>query len=139
MAELKTKANDDSVVNFLNSVDEDQKRKDSFELLEFFKHVTEEEPKMWGDSIIGFGQYHYRYDSGREGDWLLTGFSPRKQALTIYLMCDLSSNQKQLERLGKFKMGKSCLYIKKFDDIDRNVLSVLIKESITFLKEKYGE
>ena len=139
MAELKTKLNDGSVKDFLNSVEEEQKRKDSFEILEIIKSVTGSDPKMWGDSIVGFGQYHYKYASGREGDWMKTGFSPRKQNLTIYLMCDLDENPELTNKLGKFKLGKGCLYIKKLDDIDRNVLIALIKESVAILEKKYGD
>ena len=89
MAELKTRENNKSVLEFIASIDDEQKKKDSLKLLDIMKEITGSEPKMWGDSIVGFGNYHYKYASGREGDWFLTGFSPRKQNMTVYLLCDL--------------------------------------------------
>ncbi len=109
MAELKTKLNDASVIDFLNSVEDEQKRKDSFKVLKLMQKITASEPKMWGTSIIGFGSYHYKYKSGREGDWFLTGFSPRKQNLTLYIMSGFKRFDDLLEKLGKYKTGKSAL------------------------------
>jgi hypothetical protein len=130
MSELKTKLNDASVEEFLNSVEDEKKRKASFAILELMKDVTDEEPKMWGDSIVGFGSYHYKYKSGREGDWFLTGFSPRKQNLTLYIMPGFEDYDTLMNDLGKYKTGKSCLYINKIDDVDLGVLKELVKQSV---------
>jgi hypothetical protein len=138
MAELKTKPTEESVAHFLDGIEDDKKRKDAFTLLEIFKEVTGEAPVMWGNNIIGFGTYHYKYASGREGDWMITGFSPRKQNLSLYLMCDLTEMQGHLEKIGRHKKGKSCLYINTLDDMDITVLKSTIKESVKFVKEKYG-
>ncbi|MEJ2757339.1 MAG: DUF1801 domain-containing protein [Anaerolineales bacterium] len=100
---------------------------------------TGETPQMWGDSIIGFGSYHYTYASGREGDWMLTGFSPRKQNLTLYIMDGFEEYEDLLKDLGKFKTGKSCLYINKLADVDTNVLKKLVKASVTHMKKAYPE
>jgi hypothetical protein len=94
---------------------------------------------MWGSSIVGFGSYHYRYESGREGDWFRTGFSPRKQNLTLYIMDGFEKYAALLERLGKFKTGKSCLYVRRLDDVDRKVLAKLIDKSLAHFEEKYGK
>jgi hypothetical protein len=94
-------------------------------------------PRMWGDSLIGFGNYHYKYDSGREGNWFVAGFSPRKANISVYLMCGLDHVAKQLETLGKHKRGKGCLYIKRLEDIDQKVLASMIKESVAYLKKRY--
>jgi hypothetical protein len=133
-AELKTKVNDESVEGFLNSVADEQKREDCFEILELMKQVTKETPKMWGSSIVGFGSYHYKGASGREGDWMLTGFSPRKQNLTLYIMGGFDSHQDLLKKLGKYKTSVGCLYIKKLDDVDREVLKELVAESVRTMK-----
>ena len=133
MAELKTKPNDQSVEAFLDAVADEKKRQDSYTILELMKQVTGEEPTMWGDSIVGFGSYHYKYKSGREGDWFLTGFSPRKQNLTLYIMAGFDQYDALLEKLGKFKTGKSCLYIKKVEDIDLPTLRELIEQSVQHL------
>ncbi len=130
MAELKTRVNDASVKDFLNDVEDDQKRQDCFDLVDLMTDITGEEPKMWGPSIVGFGSYRYRYDSGREGDWMQVGFSPRKQALTLYIMSGFSRYQKLMEKLGKNKTGKSCLYIKRLSDVDGDVLRELITLSV---------
>lgn len=127
MAELKTKVNDASVEGFLSSIEDEKKRQDSFALLEMMKRVTQCEPKMWGDSIIGFGSYHYKYASGREGDWAPVGFSPRKQALTIYLMQARTPSPELFARLGKYKRGVGCLYIKKLEDVDLGILEQMIR------------
>lgn len=129
MAELKTKQTDRSVEDFLDSIPDDKKRVDSYTILELMKNATGLEPKMWGDSIIGFGSYHYCYESGREGDWFLTGFSPRKQNLTLYVMAGFTQYEALLQKLGKFSTGKACLYIKKIEDIDMPTLEELIRQS----------
>jgi len=126
---LKTTKNDQSVEDFLNRVDHEKKRKDSFAILQLMKDVTGEEPQMWGDSMIGFGTYQYKYASGREGEWFLTGFSPRKQNLTLYIMSGFSEYEPLLEKLGKYKTGKSCLYLNTLEDIDLDVLKELVRLS----------
>ena len=128
-AEIKTKVNDASVEGFLNSVEDDQKRKDSFEIIKMMRQATKEEPKMWGPAIIGFGSYHYKYESGREGDMPIIGFSPRKQNLTLYVGLGGDSENPLLKKLGKHTTGKVCLYINKLADVDRTVLQELINES----------
>lgn len=130
MAELKTKVNDQPVATFLDGVADEGRRQDCYTILEMMKKATRAEPKMWGDSIVGFGSYHYTYASGRGGDWLLTGFSPRKQNLTLYLMSGFSDFEELLSRLGKHKTGKGCLYIKKLADVDLAVLQELIDQSV---------
>lgn len=129
MAELKTQINDGDVKAFLAAVPDEQKRQDCFEILALMQDVTGAEPKMWGDSIVGFGSYHYRYASGREGDWFLTGFSPRKQNLTLYIMAGFDEYDTLMAKLGKYKTGKSCLYIKRLSDIDNEVLRELVRQS----------
>ena len=129
MAEMKTKVNETSVAEFLSTVEGEQKRKDCFEILKIMKHVTKKEPKMWGPAIIGFGSYHYKYESGREGDMPQIGFSPRKQNLTLYIGVGDNSNNPLLQKLGKYKTAKVCLYIKKLADVDRDVLQELIADS----------
>lgn len=136
MAELKTKVNEASVEDFLSSIPDERKRKDAFEVLELMQEVTKEPPKMWGDSIVGFGSYHYKYASGHEGDSCLTGFSPRKQDLTIYINTGFEAHKELLEQLGKYKTGKVCLYVKKLEDIKLPVLKKLVKASVTAMKKK---
>ena len=133
--ELKTKVNEASVEGFLNSVEEDSKRKDCFEILRLMEEVTREQPKMWGTSIVGFGSYHYKGAGGREGDWMLTGFSPRKQNLTLYLMGGFEQYGDLLQKLGKYKTSVGCLYIKKLGDVDKTVLKELIVEYVKTMKE----
>ena len=135
-AELKTKVNDASVTKFLDSVTDEQKRNESFEILKLMKQVTKEEPKMWGASIVGFGSYHYKGASGREGDWFLTGFSPRKQNLTLYLNHGFDVHEDLLKKLGKYKTGMGCMYIKKLDDVDKKVLKELVTESVKRMKSQ---
>jgi hypothetical protein len=135
MAELKTKPNDRSVEAFLNSVADEKKRQACYTILDLMKQATKSEPVMWGDSIVGFGQYHYKYASGREGDWFLTGFSPRKQNLTLYIMSGFSDYDALLSKLGKFKTGKSCLYINKIEDIHLPTLKELIQRSVKHVAE----
>jgi hypothetical protein len=133
-AELKTKLNDASVEDFLNTVEDEQIRADCFEIAKIMKQVTKAEPKMWGTSIVGFGSYHYKGASGREGDWMLVGFSPRKQNLTLYIMAGFERYDELMKKLGKFSTGKSCLYIKKLADVDKKVLKELVSESVQFMK-----
>jgi len=135
MAELKTRRNKGNVEAFLNNVPDEGKRQDSFTILELMRQVTGREPEMWGDSIVGFGSYHYKYKSGREGDWFLTGFSPRKQNLTLYIMSGFDDYDQLLNKLGKYSTGKSCLYIKKVEDVDTDVLKQLIKKSVAHMEE----
>jgi len=135
MTELKTQPNDQSVEDFLNRVENDTKREDSFTILELMKEETGAEPIMWGDSIIGFGRYQYKYASGRKGEWFLTGFSPRKQSLTLYIMSGFSEYEQLLEKLGKHRTGKSCLYINKLEDINLDILRDLVKQSVQHMVE----
>jgi len=137
MTELKTKPNDKSVIEFLNNVENKTRREDSFVVLKLMKEVTEEEPIMWGDSIVGFGSYHYKYASGREADWLQIGFSPRKQSLTIYIMDGFEKYEELLDQLGKHKTGKSCLYINKLDDVSIPVLKDIMTESVKYVRETF--
>lgn len=130
MAENKTQPNHGSVQKFLAGIDDPVKRNDCMELTEMMKELTGADPVMWGESIVGFGRYRYSYASGREGDWFLTGFSPRKQNLTIYIKGYLENYQGQLNDLGKFKHGKACLYIKRLEDVDFQELRALIARSI---------
>ena len=136
MAELKTKLNDASVTEFLNGIKDEEKRADSFEILNLMKQVTKEEPKMWGTSIVGFGITHLKYASGRELDWMLIGFSPRKQNLTLYLPGSLETYADLFKKLGKHKLGGGCLYINKLKDVDAKVLKELIKQSFKTAKKK---
>ena len=139
LAELKTKKNDQSVEKFLNTVIDPSKREDCFEIMKLMQEVTQEEPKMWGDSIVGFGDYHYKYKSGREGDWFQIGFSPRKRNITLYIMSGFTKYEEILEKLGKHKTGKSCLYINKLSDVNKETLTQLATESVNFVKEYYSK
>jgi hypothetical protein len=130
MSDLKTKPTNASVDEFLNAVEHPQRREDGFELLRMMKEITKEEPTMWGPSIVGFGSYHYKYESGREGEMPITGFSPRKKSLTVYIMSGFEKYQHLLEKLGKHKTGKSCLYINKLEDVDWVVLKEIIRKSV---------
>lgn len=129
MAELKTKPTNEDVNAFINSIADEQKRQDSQAILALMQEATGAEPQMWGDSIVGFGHYHYKYASGREGDWFLTGFAPRKQNLTLYIMAGFEQYNTLLARLGKHKTGKSCLYLKRLADVDRDILRELVRQS----------
>ncbi|MBW6497161.1 MAG: DUF1801 domain-containing protein [Bacteroidales bacterium] len=141
MAELKTKQTNQDVSEFINSfADTEQKREDSFELLRLMQEFTGYEPKMWGASMIGFGSYHYKSERSRqEGDWPLVGFSPRKAAISLYVYSGLPEHEHLLKDLGKFKVGKACIYVKKLSDINQDALKNLIRESIDFLKTKYAQ
>jgi hypothetical protein len=136
MAELKTKLNNSSVKDFLNSVQDKQKRDDCFALAKLMQDVTGEKPKMWGSSIVGFGSYHYVYESGHEGDICKVGFSPRKQNLTLYVMPP-TDNTSFLKELGKYKTSKSCLYINRLNDIHLPTLKKLIQHSLKYISSKY--
>ncbi len=127
--ELKTKINDGDVGAFLKSVDNKKRREDALRMLDIMTEVTGQEPKMWGKSIVGFGTYHYVYASGQEGDWMATGFSPRKQSLTLYIMAGFPRFGELLKDLGKYTTGKSCLYIKRLEDVNLDVLKDLIRLS----------
>ena len=131
--ELKTKVNDADVIAFLESVDDPKRKEDSLAMLDIMSEITGEEPKMWGKSIVGFGSYHYVYASGQEGDWMAIGFSPRKQSLTLYIMSGFKAYDELMAKLGKYKTGKSCLYIKKLEDVDMDVLRKLIKGSFDWM------
>jgi hypothetical protein len=131
----KTVANDQSVDRFLEGLADPQQRQDSLEIIAMMREVTSFEPKMWGTSIIGFGNYHYRYASGREGDMPIIGFSPRKQNMTLYLTEGFEESGALLERLGKHKTGKSCLYIKRLSDVDRATLRELVERSVEYLRD----
>jgi len=137
MAELKTKQNTGSVENFLDTVEDELKRKDCKVLLDIMKEVTKEEPKMWGDSIIGFGTYHYKSKSGQEGDWFITGFSPRKGNIPVYLMHGHEGYEELFDKLGKHKMGKGCLYLKSLNDINMKILKDIIKRSVRDIQKRY--
>jgi hypothetical protein len=138
MAAIKTTVNDANVKDFINTVEGDVKRQDSLALLKLFTKVTGEKPKMWGSSIIGFGQYHYKSERSRqEGDWMLTGFSPRKQNLTLYIMHGIAEERDLLKDLGKHKTGGGCLYVNKLADVDMAVLEKLIKKSFAAMKAEH--
>ena len=139
MAELKTKPTGESVEAFLNSVSDENKRRDAFTVLELMRKVTRAEPRMWGTSIIGFGDTHLKYASGRELDWFLVGFSPRKQDLTLYLGLGPGWGGDLLEKLGKHKTGKGCLYLHSLNGVDLPTLEALIERSVTGMKSKKTE
>ena len=139
MAKNKTAPTSLSVTDFINAVDDEQKRKDSFDLVTLMRSISGNEPKMWGPSIIGFGSYHYKYASGHEGDAPLIGFSPRKAAISLYVFTGLDQHKHLLNSLGKFKMGKACIYVKRLSDIDQGQLKALMKETIAYLQSKYGQ
>jgi hypothetical protein len=139
MSTLKTHVNDASVEDFINSIDGEVKRADAFKLLEMYKKATNEKPRMWGTSMIGFGQYHYKSErSSQEGDWPLAAFSPRKQNLTLYVMLPNFDYSDLLNKLGKHKTSVACLYINKLSDVDENVLKQLIKRSFEDSKRTLG-
>jgi hypothetical protein len=137
-ADLKTKSTGENVSKFLDGITDEKRRKDCYAVLKLMREITRAEPEMWGDSIVGFGRYHYIYESGREGEWFLTGFSPRKQNLTLYLMAGFDDYGDLMGKLGKYKTGKSCLYVKQLEDIDQSVLKKLIKKSVDHISKRYG-
>ena len=134
MAETKTKPTDESVADFLNRIPDEERRADCFAVAKIMEEITGEKPKMWGPSIVGFGSFHYKYDSGREGDWLVTGFSPRKKDLTLYLMMGFEKHHELMKKLGRHSHAKSCLYLKRLSDIHIPTLKKLIKASVKDLK-----
>jgi hypothetical protein len=138
MAELKTKPTSASVTAFLKAIDNPARADDARTIKALMERLTGEKPKMWGPSIVGFGNYHYKYDSGHEGDFFITGFSPRKKALTLYIMPGFGRYDGLMARLGKYKTGKSCLYINKLSDVDMAVLEELIASSYAWMRENYG-
>lgn len=138
MVELKTKQNDQDVFEFLNAIEDEQRKSDCLTLVKLFQEITNEHPKMWGTSMVGFGSYHYKYDSGREGDSFLIGFSPRKQNLTIYITAGFEAYDPIMQELGKYKTGSSCLYAKKLSDIRTDKLKELAKASIAAIKKRYA-
>ncbi|MEZ4722467.1 MAG: DUF1801 domain-containing protein [Flavobacteriales bacterium] len=134
MVELKTKPTEQKVNDFIAAVEHEGKRNDAHALIKLMKEITGAEPQMWGPSIIGFGTYHYKYATGREADWFLCGFSPRKQSISIYIMSGFTRYQELLEQLGKHKTGKGCLYVKKLEDINLEILKKLITASVEHLR-----
>jgi hypothetical protein len=130
MSENKTRPTDSSVKAFLDNIADEQRRRDCLELADMMQYITNAEPIMWGSSIVGFGQYHYKYASGREGDSLIVGFSPRKGDLTLYLSSSVLGDDALLSKLGKYKVGKACLYVKRLDDVHRPTLKRLIQRCV---------
>jgi len=137
MTKNKTTQNASPVEDFINAVDNEQKRKDSWDMIALMKKITGSEPRMWGSSLVGFGSYHYKYESGREGDFFITGFSPRKAAFTVYIMPGFSEYADLMEQLGPYKTGKSCLYIKNLDIVDLGILEQIISKSVEDMRERY--
>ena len=139
MAKNKTQETGKDVREFITEfVESEQKRNDSYELIRLMEEVSGFEAKMWGPSIIGFGSYHYKYASGHEGDMPMVGFSPRKAAISLYVYSGIPEHEHLLENLGKFKMGKACIYVKKLSDINLDALTGLIRASISYVRETYG-
>lgn len=134
----KTIPNNRSVVDFINAVEHPKRKKDAFLLLEWMQELTGQEAVMWGDSIVGFGSYHYKYDSGREGDMPLVGFSPRKAKMVVYIMPGFARFNDLLEQLGPYKTGSSCLYMSTLDKVNHDILKELIKRSYTYMNQKYN-
>lgn len=137
MSGNKTKATKASVSEFLNSIGDPQKRADARKVAAMMRKATGKRAKMWGTSIVGYGTYHYKYASGREGDFMIAGFSPRKQALTVYIMAGFGRFEALMEKLGKYKTGTSCLYIKRLADVDEKVLQKLIDGSVRYMRSNY--
>ena len=136
-AKPKTVPTSKDVKNFIESVENETRKKDAYEILDLLKEVSGVKPKMWGPSIIGFGEYHYKYESGREGDMCRIGFSPRKANQVLYIIPGYSEFDELLGDLGKYRKGKSCLYINKLDDVDRKVLKKIVKKGWADMKKKY--
>ncbi len=137
MAENKTRPTKLSVASFINSIEPAERRKDCRTLVKLMKDVTKASPKMWGSSIVGFGTYHYKYASGREGDFFLAGFSPRKNDLTLYVMAGFDRYPELMKKLGTYKTGRSCLYVKRLDDVDMKVLKRLVTGSVKYMRKAY--
>ncbi len=138
MAENKTQPTKARVGDFLDSVDNPKRRADAKKVLAMMRRVTGKRATMWGPSIVGFGKYHYRYESGREGEFMLTGLSPRKQNLAVYIIPGFDEFETQMKKLGKYKTGRSCLYINKLEDVDEKVLEKLIDRSVKLMKKRYN-
>ncbi len=137
MAKNKTQPTTQSVTAFINSIDDKEKRADAKKVAAIMRRVTGKRAKMWGSSIVGYGTYHYKYASGREGDFMITGFSPRKQAMTLYIMAGFKNYDALMKKLGKYKTGKSCLYVKRLSDVDEKVLEKLVTESVKHMRANY--
>lgn len=137
MAENKTQPTKQGVTAFVNGIDDAQKRADVKKVASMMRKATGKRAKMWGSSIVGYGTYHYKYDSGREGDFMTTGFSPRKQALTVYIIPGFTHFKAEMDKLGKYKTGRSCLYIKRLSDVDEKVLERLISKSVKYMHKTY--
>jgi hypothetical protein len=137
VVELKTKPNDQNVNAFLDKIADETRRTECYAILDMMKRVTKTEPKIWGSGLVGFGNYHYKYDSGHEGDCFVTGFASRKEALTLYITAGVGRFPKLLAKLGKHKAGKGCLYIKKLDDVNLSVLEDLVKQSVEHTRATY--
>lgn len=135
----KTQPTSTSIAEFIESLDDERRQSECNQLVELMREESGQEPVLWGPAIIGFGQYHYRYESGREGDFMRVGFSPRKQNLSIYIIPGFKPYQAVLERLGKHKLGKSCLYIKRLEDVDISALRELVRQSLADMNERYPE
>ena len=138
MSDMKTKPTEASVDAFINAIDDERKRDDARAVAAMMADITGAPAKMWGSSIVGFGTYHYRYASGREGDFMEVGFAPRKRALTLYIMAGFSAYEELLAKLGKHTTGKSCLYVKRLADVDLAVLRELIERSVSYIRGKYA-
>jgi hypothetical protein len=137
MADLKTQPSDASVDQFIQAVPDEQRRQDAVALLALMQRITQQEPQLWGGTMVGFGRYHYTYASGRSGTWFITGFVPRKRETTVYIMPGFEPYAALLEQLGKHRLGKSCLYIKRLADVDMQVLETLIAQSVTDMAARY--
>lgn len=139
MAEQKTTETDADVGAFIDGIEDEGKRQDARRVCEMMAEITGEPPRLWGAAIVGFGRVHYRYESGREGDWFVVGFSPRKRNLTLYIMPGFQEYAGLMARLGKHKTGKSCLYVNRLADVDESVLRALVAASVQWMRAKYGE
>lgn len=137
MADNKTRATKASVTDFVNGIEPAERRKDVKKVAAMMRRATGKRARMWGSSIVGYGEYHYKYDSGREGDFMITGYSPRKQALTVYIIPGFSHFDAEMKKLGKYKTGRSCLYIKRLSDVDEKVLERLITKSVKHMHKHY--
>lgn len=137
MADLKTQPSDASVDQFIQAVADEQRRQDAIALLALMKRITQQEPQLWGGTMVGFGRYHYSYASGRSGTWFVTGFAPRKRETTVYIMAGFEPYAALLEQLGKHRLGKSCLYIKRLADVDMQVLETLVTRSLADMAARY--
>jgi len=138
MAENKTKPTNQSVAAFINDNEDKQKRADMKKIAAMMRRATGKRATMWGSGIVGYGQYHYKYASGKEGDFMITGFSPRKQAMTVYILAGFKPFEPLMKKLGKYKTGSSCLYIKRLSDVDEKVLEKIIIGSVKYMRKNYG-